>query len=82
MKNIKYLVFTIMPLMVTGCSLSDIDMSELDKIIILSCLGIIIISTLIIVIISLTKLSDKKKIKFDDNVESTDNDNLNEESNK
>ena len=48
---------------------ADKPVSELDKIIILSCLGVIGGSFLIIVIVLLTKIGDKKKIDVDQDIE-------------
>ena len=86
MKQIKYFLSVITVLTLTGCSISDIEMqlemNELDKIIILSCLGVIAGATLIIIIILLTKLGNKKKIELDEEIDNNENNKLDEESNK
>ena len=85
-KQIKYFLSVITVLTLTGCSISDIEMqlemNELDKIIILSCLGVIAGATLIIIIILLTKLGNKKKIELDEEIDNNENNKLDEESNK
>ena len=48
------------------------NITETDKIIILSCLGVIGLSTLIIIIVLLTKISDKKKIEINEDLENLD----------
>ena len=60
----------------------QLEMNELDKIIILSCLGVIAGATLIIIIILLTKLGNKKKIELDEEIDNNENNKLDEESNK
>ena len=79
MKKIKYLLLVSIIFITSGCSISDIneklDISELDKTIILSCLGVIAISTLIIILILLTKINDKKKIETEEDIENTEDSN-------
>lgn len=86
MKQIKYFLSILTIITLTGCSISDIEMqlemNELDKIIILSCLGVIAGATLIIIIILLTKLGNKKKIELDEEIDNNENNKLDEESNK
>ena len=85
-KQIKYFLSILTIITLTGCSISDIEMqlemNELDKIIILSCLGVIAGATLIIIIILLTKLGNKKKIELDEEIDNNENNKLDEESNK
>ena len=79
MKKIKYLLLISVIFIVSGCSISDInqklDISEIDKTIILVCLGVIAISTLIIIIVLLTKMNDKKKIEIEDDMENLEDSN-------
>ena len=79
MKKIKYLLLISVIFIVSGCSISDIDqkldISEIDKTIILVCLGVIAISTLIIIIVLLSKMNDKKKIEMEDDMENLEDSN-------
>lgn len=79
MKKIKYLLLISVIFILSGCSISDIDqkldISKLDKTIILVCLGVIAISTLIIIIVLLTKMNDKKKIEIEDDMENLEDSN-------
>ena len=79
MKKIKYLLLISVIFIVSGCSISDIDqkldISKIDKTIILVCLGVIAISTLIIIIVLLTKMNDKKKIEIEDDMENLEDSN-------
>lgn len=79
MKKIKYLLLGVITFITSGCSISDIneklDINELDKTIILVCLGVIAFSTLIVIVILLSKISDKKKLEIEDDMENLEDSN-------